>query len=764
VSNYAADGGTVNLGFIPLAAVQRVDILKDGASAIYGADAMAGVVNFIVRTNYQGMQISAYGTDTQHGGGNQTQGVITAGYGDPAVDRFNVFVVASYQKDQALHARDRPFSRTTYRPDEGIINDLQPETFPANIRIPGTKTFANPAFDAGCLPPSAIPNPQTKSCGFDPNSLQNLLQSVERTNVLGGATFQIAPDAQAYVQYLFAENTYEITRNTARVSELFTSDKLPLKYPAGGPFYPVEFAAAHNISGDLNLYYRPAPLGPLTDNVRTKAQHLVAGVQGVASDWDYDATWIYSENTQRYFSVSGYVSESALFDAFATGLVNPFGPSGPEGDALLRSAERSGEAFHDRAVANSIEVKASKPVYALPTGPLLLALGAAARHEQLANVVPPQLIPGDIIGGAQLHSTSGSRSAQACFAELNVPIGAGLEAQLAVRYDRYSDFGGTTNPKVAVRWQPERSLLLRASYGTGFRAPTLPNLYTPRSSVRARSLDDPLRCPTTRSPSDCGAPFLMVFGGNPDLQPETSWQLNLGAVWEPVAGLSLGADYWTIAKTEAIGALTSDQVLALDSQGIHTHVVRGPPDPSFPDLPGPIQYLFQPTENLGNLRTAGVDVNIAYRGSQTPVGKFSVALTGTYVAEWKQQFDGVNYISGVGRSVGGYIPRWRHYLVLGWASGPWGATLAQTFSSSYIDANLNAAKQARTVGSYENWDAQATYGGLPNTALAFGIKNLFDRAPPFSNLQSSNGRLMYDPRYADPRGRLFYAQVTFAFK
>jgi len=271
-------------------------------------------------------------------------------------------VVASYQKDQALHARDRPFSRTSYRPDEGI-NDLQPETFPASIlRIPNTNTFVNPAFDAGCLPPSAIPNPQTKSCGHDSNSFQNLLQSVERTNVLGGATFQVAPDAQAYVQYLFAENTYNITRNTARVSEQFTNDGKPLLYPAGGPFYPVEFAVAHNISGDLNLYYRPAPLGPITDNLTARAQHLVIGVQGVASDWDYDAFWIHSQNTQRYFGVSGYVSQKALFDAFASGLVNPFGPSGPEGDALLKSAERSGEGFHDRAVANSIEVKASKPV------------------------------------------------------------------------------------------------------------------------------------------------------------------------------------------------------------------------------------------------------------------------------------------------------------------------------------------------------------------------------------------------------------------
>ena len=139
-------------------------------------------------------------------------------------------------------------------------------------------------------------------------------------------------------------------------------------------------------------------------------------------------------------------------------------------------------------------------------------------------------------------------------------------------------------------------------------------------------------------------------------------------------------------------------------------------------------------------------------------------FNGTYVAQWQQQLDGVNYISGVGRNaIGEAIPRWRHYLALNWNCGPWGATLAQNFSSGYIDEKLNASNNERRVGTNDVWNAQGTYTGFKNATIALGIKNLFDRAPPFSN-QSTFGQVMYDPRYADPRGRMFYAQLTFAFK
>jgi iron complex outermembrane receptor protein len=760
VANYAANGGTVNLNFIPVSALERVEILKDGASAIYGADAMAGVINFILRKEFSGVQLSAYGGETQHGGGAQKQATVAAGYGDLAVDRFNVFVVANYQKDDVLHARDRPFSRTGYRPEEGADN-TNLETFPANIR---GSMLLNPAFATGCMPPVSIPIPGTQRCGHDTLAVINIVPPVERTNVFGATTWQLDVDNQLFAQYLYSYNRYVLIRNQAPSSEQFNPDRRPIVYPAAGPFYPTEFAAANGISGNLTLLYRTLPLGPITDKLQTDAQRLVAGAQGSVASWDYDAAWIYSENTQEYFGVSGRVSARRLIAAMASGLINPFGPSGPEGDALLASTEAPGEVFHNKGTTNSFEIKASREIYDLPAGPLAFALGVEARREQLDIAYSPEQTSGDILGSTTAQSTSGSRSVEAVFAELNVPIAKALEAQFAARYDHYSDFGSTTNPKVAIRWQPMKSLLLRSSYGTGFRAPTIPDLYTPVSSgfTRAR-YSDPQRCPTTRS--DCGVVFRVLSGGNPELQAEESEQFNFGVVWEPAMGFSIGVDYWKINKTETIGALSDAQLFNNFDRFSATNFVRGPPDATFPLLPGPILYVYEPKQNLGDLRSSGVDVDLTYRGMDTSIGRFGLKFNGTYVAQWQQQLDGVNYTRGVGRNVvGEAIPRWRHSLALNWNYGPWGGTLVQNFSSGYTDENfINSAKDERSVGANDVWKAQGTFTGFKNTTIALGIKNLFDRTPPFSN-QSTFGQVMYDPRYADPRGRVFYAQLTLALQ
>jgi iron complex outermembrane receptor protein len=762
LANHATTGGAFNLNFIPVAAIERVEILKDGASAIYGADAMAGVINFVLRKDFSGVQASAYAAVTEHGGGNQQQATVTAGYGDLTADRFNVFVIANYQNNEALPARDRPFSSTAYRPDEFIDNGRDRDaTFPANIRIgsPDSPLWVNPSFATGCMPPFSVPVSGKQSCGYDHLSFVNLLPPVERTNALAGATWQIAPDHQLFAQYLYSHDQYERMRHVPYVARDVAPDRLPIfLYPAGGPFYPTEFAAAQGISGALELYYRPFPLGPATDQIRTEAQYLVAGAQGLVGGWNYNAAFTYSQNTVKN-STSGNVSARRLSDAFATGLVNPFGPSGLEGEALLADTAWSGELFQDKASTGSLEAKASNDIYQLPAGPLAVAVGLEARHEELDIVFSPEATSGDILNLPQNPSTTGRRTVAAIYAEFNVPIARGFEAQLALRYDHYSDVGGTTNPKVAVRWQPNAAWLMRASYGTGFRAPTLADLRTPPASLGYTALQrDPRRCIIGTEP-DCRMVFRTLTGGDPDLQPEESTQWNLGVVWEPVPGFSIGVDYWKINKTNTIGALTDQQIFTNFDLFEAAHIVRYQGSPTLP-----IKRVIQITQNLGDLWTSGIDVDVALRGPVTSFGRLSFNLNGTYIDKWQQQLDGVHYIAAVGRSiVVGAVPRWRHYATLYWNYGPWGATLAQVYSSGYTEINPTPTQSERKVGAYDIWNLQGTYSGLKNTIVTLGIKNLFDRAPPFSN-QNSQGVVMFDPRYADPRGRLFYAQVAVSFK
>jgi iron complex outermembrane receptor protein len=327
---------------------------------------------------------------------------------------------------------------------------------------------------------------------------------------------------------------------------------VPVLYPAGGPYYPTEFVGANGLSGNLNLRYRTTPLGPETDAVHTRALRVVAGSEGIAWNWAYSSAITYSENRQTDHFVSGYVLQSRFIPALASGLINPFGPSGPDGDALLAGTQIIGGQHHAKASTLDFDLKASREIYTLPAGPLAIALGTEARREKFDNEYSPAWASGDILSvSSSQQSVSNSRNVEALFVEASVPVVKDVETQIAARYDHYGDFGGTTNPKIALRWQPLRTLLLRTSWGTGFRAPTLYDLFTPLSYGGTPSADqvDPARCPVTHLPMDCPGQFGTIFriatGGNPSLRPEESEQFNgcrVGARHRPVARYRLLED------------------------------------------------------------------------------------------------------------------------------------------------------------------------------------------------------------------------------
>jgi iron complex outermembrane receptor protein len=265
VSNYAFAGNTVDLNAIPLSALERVEILKDGASAIYGSDAVAGVINFILRKDFQGLEASAQGDWTEHGGGEQRQASLSLGSGSVATDRFNVFATLNYEKDASLRTADRSFARTGYIPDKGV-ELLSSPSFPANIEA-GARNIVNPTFATGCSPPVAIPFrfpfvSDVPICGYDFTRTVHILPTVERSGAVGRATFEVNPRNQVFAQLTLSRNRFIFTDSPAPVYQGNTSDHEPVIYPAGGPYYPSAFAAENAISGDLNLRYRTVPLGP----------------------------------------------------------------------------------------------------------------------------------------------------------------------------------------------------------------------------------------------------------------------------------------------------------------------------------------------------------------------------------------------------------------------------------------------------------------------------------------------------------------------
>lgn len=764
LANYAFDGASVDLNSIPFTAIERVEVLKDGASAIYGTDAIAGVINFVLRRDFQGMEVAGGLTVSEHGGGNEGQVALTGGIGDPVRDGYNVFASFAYQKQQALPAIDRDFARTAYRPEEGI-NGLSSLTFPSNVFDRARGRILNPTAASGCLPPSAIPArfppSNTPACGYDYAPAIDLLPEVERWSVLLRGTWRAASELDVYAEALVGSNQFEAA--IAPNPILPTSSFGQLRYPVGGPYYPAGFAAQNGLSGPLLISFRATELGQRINTTTSDSQRYVMGAEGEVAGWEVDVSAVYNWNRQDNAYRGSHVYQSRIIPAMATGLINPWGPSGPEGAALLAATAYSGTPQSADATTSLVNAVASREIAALPAGALLLAVGVEARKERLSYDWDPEVLAGNTPVGSQLKAISGARSVYSLYAELAVPVLGGLDAQLAARFDDYSDFGSTTNPKLALRWQPLQALLLRGSWSEGFRAPPLYTLNEPSAQAGVTIFEDPVRCPVTGQADDCRAIVTLYSGGNPDLQPETSTQWNAGVVWEPVGGLSLGLDYWNIEQNGIIEPL-SGEALRDYYRSFPDRIIRGPVEPQTPGLPGPVVAIDVSPVNLGTTKTSGIDVSFSATAPTQPWGRLRLGLQGTYVLNWETQIDGTTYVSRLGDATyGDAIPRWRSTLTLDWTLGPWGATLAQLYSNGYNEPLRAPLTGVRRVGSTATWDLQGRYAGFAGWQLNLGVRNLLDAEPPLT-VQGSTFQIGFNPQLSGPIGRAYYVNAKYVFQ
>ena len=401
-------------------------------------------------------------------------------------------------------------------------------------------------------------------------------------------------------------------------------------------------------------------------------------------------------------------------------------------------------------------------------GDAALAVGLESRREELGFTPSALLVAGQIRGDGAASAFSGSRRVNALFGELSLPFSRTFEGQLAARYDNYSDVGNTVNPKVGMRWNPARELLVRASYGTGFRAPTLSDLYTPVRLGQTNGVyDDLLGCiktpaiDNTNNPDYCGIQPDKLRGGNPNLKPEKSKQLTVGLVFEPTRTASVSLDYWRIKKTDVItyseGAFFENPVF------YRNYITRDAPDPALRGIPGFILEIDARPRNTATLDTSGIDLGVEVKFPATSFGKFGFSLYGTYVIDYVTGGEG-SFVNGVGKfSNDQVVQRWRHLATFNYDNGPWAATLSQTFSRGYTDQNPNPDGSPRRVGDYELWDLTGSYAFTKALRVRAGVKNLLDRNPPVSN-QIYSFLAGYDPNYTDPRGRLFFGSVSYSFK
>jgi iron complex outermembrane receptor protein len=813
----AVFGGTVStavdVNSIPVSAIERIEVLKDGASSLYGSDAIAGVVNFILRKDYQGAEaFASYGAPTRSGGGTQWSASGFAGFGNLDRDRYNVTIGAGYDKVDPIMGSDRPFAHNI---NVGENNDLSSTiAFPGNILSgPTFGRLSSPAFPncgpTGIVSPFFIGNANSgNACRFENSPFLSVQSATEKTHFLVNGRYMFSSAAEGYFESGFTRNKTTYTTQPVPISEAtalpttnpynaFLANLIATQYPnlAAGlrrfstlgttlvllpptsPYYPRDYVASLGLPVDqpIAFRYRDFANGLRSTEDASDNYRFLAGLKGTAGTWDYDAGILYSQSKAQSNLLAGYPRYSLFLPILDSGIINPFAPTtDPAAIAAAQAAEFRGALYTSKTSLTSLDAKVSKEIFQMRGGPVGLAVGGEVREEKFSFMPSQAYQIGDVAGfGGNILPVDRKRNVTSVFAEIAAPFFKSFEADLGVRYDNYQVVGSSTNPKLSVRYQPTQQWLFRGSVGSGFRAPSLTDLYTAQaSSVTANGARDPIRCPnaTTGLPADCNNQFPTITGGNPDLKPETSLSRTLGILFEPTPSVSIGVDaFWiSIKDSIVIGGLNSATILAnaTNAERYSAFIVRGAPDGNASGA-GPIIGIIQTNSNLFRRKVSGLDVDIKVRPLSTAGQKLLLRLDGTYFWHSLQQNADGSYTSQLDTALlatGGVVPRWHHVASATYGAGPWSAYLAQNYQKSYRDfPNSVLPVVPRRVGSYETWDGQVTFAGFKSLKLALGVRNILDRDPPYTNAggQFAAG---YDISYADVRGRFVYGNATFTFR
>ena len=795
---HGAKGNSVDLNWIPLAAVERVEVLRDGASAVYGTDAIGGVINFILRKDYKGLEATAFADSTAEGGGNIYRASLVGGWGDLSRDGFNLVGSLAVEQQEILRGSQRSFSNG-FQPSRGLSPDTTGTPFAsqtgnagsalgATFTLPstGTQTYNRAnllSFQGKCDTGFMMSQYQaalwaspgaTWGCAFDYGGAAVLTQPVERTNLVGRGQFKLNNHHTAFVEAVASRS---IATKQFEPYQITTSVAAGTAYPVNGPYYQdlSAYIPSFDKTKPIAYRWRCTDCGGRTIETTTDGFRALVGMEGVVmGGWDYKVGLSSAQSKAASVLGNGYLLTSKLNAALASGLVNPWvvpGQTQPAaGLALLRDASAAGQRLFDgKANTTELDGTLSGELMKLPAGSLAAAVGFDIRRESYQFADGRSTTPPTFLAPFDPEFPKVSRTVKAVFAELAVPVLKNLEATLAVRHDDYSDFGGTTNPKVAFKWTPAKQLLVRGSHSTGFRAPSFFQRFT--ATVQAQvpgNLADPVLCPN--GPTAPGADLSVCAirpnaqqGGNPGLKPEESKQWSVGLVFSPTDWLNGSIDLWEIRRTNLIYELTAQQVIA-NYTTFPGSLVRG----SNGRLDGPGGYIRAGFVNADGDITRGVDVNL--QATTKAMGaKWSANLDGTYMDSRKSRiFANQPYVESVGQwDNRNLFVRWKHQLGLTYTKDVWSGTVSQSFTNGYKDQKPVGTVPAGfnpDIGSYEVFNVSGTYTGIKNLTLTAGIKNILNTDPPFTahNLDFAAGA-GWDPRVADPRGRAYTLRATYKF-
>lgn len=783
IANNAIDSASVDLNMIPFAAIERIEVLRDGASALYGTDAIGGVINFITRNDYTGGTITV-GVDTpQQAGGRGNSVNIGGGLGNLDTDGFNIFGFIDSQKTDSIGGLQRPFN-TRYP------GGLSPTPFPANYYQDGNS--GNP-LAPGCASPITIPDAAGFGCQITTSSFVDYVPKVDRQSGFLKGTVKVNNDLQLGLEYFSTKSVVE-----GQIAPV-PYGRLPMNRvrPDGSlnPYYPGNPGAiTPNIPldptfddgsiartpgllpGFIIVKWRDLFHGPRGDINTNTQQRVVASAEGFAAGWDYQAAATLNKNKVDV-SLKGYSDGGAITKGMREGVLNPFGDQSAAGQALLAATGLSGPQQIAETTSTTYDARASREIgdWFGAGRSVAVAVGVSNSRDDLYQIGSDYDLNVKRVASTGFDpdtNNRGARTINAVYTEFNVPITKALEVTAAARYDNYSDFGSTTNPKLGFRYQPNQEILVRGSASTGFRAPSLYELYSAAAYTNTSQVDDPVNCPGgvlvpgKIAAISCSIQAQSLQGGNTTLKPEKSQNVTLGLVIEPSKSLSFGIDLWSISLKDQIGLIASSTLFE-GNPVFNKYFNRnslGYLSTDGSECPGAgCGYVDARTQNLGNLNTNGVDLSARYSLKAGDAGAFVFGIQSTFVNKYEMQ----DYPDGpFNQSVGvfqgaGPVFKWTHNLTVNWTMQSVSAGMAVHYKAGYRDAYPEDNGNPQ-VGAYTTVDAYASWAPVKNLSLTLGVRNMFDQSPPLS-YQDQVFQAGYDPRYTDPTGRAYYLRGTYNF-
>jgi iron complex outermembrane receptor protein len=788
LANNAFIGNAVDLSGIPFSAIDQVEVLREGASALYGSDAIAGVINFITKKNYQGAQIQGNFDHPEEAGGASGEADFIVGHGDLVNDGYNFMITGSFSKQGELRATQRGFSAEGFDPALGVTNTNYYGSWPGVV----VDNNGN-QWQSGY--PACAGNPQLTEyygdCSYRYSAATDLLPESHEISGMASFTKALPGNNQVKLQYFYTQS--EVNGYSGPEYYDFGMDPASPYFPTPAQLTcqrgPANCSTlVPDLTDPIQAVWSDPGNNRYMGNLNVE-QRVLLSFSGSNADWDYSTELNYSKNTDDNRDTGGIPNESVLAPGdVLSDLINPFGPQSAAGQALINSSYANGVYQLGEDSRWSIDGHASHPLGdAFNSGtPATVALGLDVGGERFVEATTPFNDITAAASGLTDFSTQGSRQTQAAFIELDMPILKSLDLDISDREDRYSDFGRTNNGKVSVRYQPVTFLTFRGTASTGFRAPTLFNLYSSdslsASSSNAMGVANPYCATVPPTPpfnaTACSSQGLELSGGNRNLTPETSQNFDLGVIVSPIQNLGITLDYYRILLKNTISSIPTSAIYGapatfaseyvLNSNGGLTPTVDEAANclPSY-TLPT-CGYIVRTFTNTGRITTDGLDLSIQYT-VHTPIGTFREDLEGTAITQFlEQQYNGGPFLNLVGNLQIAELPpafRWQHNLRVDWTSpgGMFGGGVDDRFYSTYIDEYNDGNGNQRIVGSYMFVDGYVSVKPIEKLTVLFGIRNLLNRNPPYTNAAQNNFAAGYDALVADPLLRNFYINLKYTF-